>query len=162
MPAAVRPQEDSRHRKAAMSRGVQSLKHRRSSSQFTVVESISRPTPRWLPNVIALQKSTTPIAIASLAGVMFLYGVNVVMQREWSDQFEELGVLQHQLNALVTQVERKKYQIPRELEVDAKNYVDLNQENTIFIQSDTLRPSKSLGKEPRQSLLRDDRVPIGY
>lgn len=160
MPAAARPRRDKRHRDAAR-RGLHPVGRRRSSSQFTIVESISRPNPTWLPWIVALRKGTTPIALTSLAGVMVLYGINVVMQREWSNQFEALDTLQHQQSALVTQVERKKYQIPRELEVDPKNYVDLNQENTLFIEPEANRPIKSTEKA-RKSLLRDDRVPIGY
>lgn len=162
MPAAVRPQQAHGNRKATMGRGVHTLERRKSPHQLTVIESISRPDPTWLPAVMVLRKGTTPVAIVSIIGVMLIYGVNVLIQREWSNQFETLETLQHQHSALVTQIERKKYQIPRDLEIDAKDYVNLNQENTIFIQPETSRPLKAINPEPRQSLLREDRVPIGY
>ena len=164
MPAAVRPQDENHNRQfatATIPSGVPQRKGRK-SRPLTVIESISRPEPAWLPWVLTLRKATTPITLISLSGVLLVYGLNVVMQREWGTQFNRLNDLQHQHNALTTQVERLKYQIPRQLEVSPKNFVDLNQENTIFIQPEDARPFKSTDQAQRRSLLRDDRVPVGY
>ena len=157
MPAVVRPSEDKFNRK-----GVAPQRRRKTSGQFTVVESISRPAPSWLPLVMTMRKVTTPLAVTSLAGVLLFYGITVVTQREWGTQFSKLDSLQAQQNALITQVEKTKYRIPRELEIEPKNFVDLNQKNTLFVQPDAVRPEKAEPAPRPHSLLRDDRMPVGY
>ena len=143
-------------------RAVPQKRRRKGPGQFTVVESITRPDPQWLPWVITLQNVTKPVALLSLASVLVVYGMNVAMEREWGQKFKSLGNLQHQKNSLVTLTERQKYQLPRRLEVAPKDYVELKQDRVLFINPDSPRPLVPKTQTPRQSLLREDRLPIGY
>lgn len=163
MPVAVRPKTEKRQHPTATRTGSVPRRRRLSTGHFTVVESISRPTPQWLPWVIWLQKMTKPLALLSLASVLVVYGMNVVKQREWSTQFDSLSELQAQKNSLVTLTERKKYQIPQSLEVAPKGYVELKQDRVLFVPPEPSREFKSAAEpEKRQSVLQEDRLPIGY
>lgn len=162
MPVAVRPRPEKRNLNRAPATQTRPQKRRTHAGQFTVVESISRPSPQWLPWVMALEKMTRPLALLSLTSVLVIYGIHVVKQREWSTAYESLEHLQTQRSVLVNQSERQKYQVPRSLEVAPKNYVELNQERALFMKPDPQRSIKEVVPQPRHSQLREDRLPVGY
>ena len=164
MPAAVRPSEDAINQNLTAVNNPAAKPQRRPKKvdQFTVVESISRPTPSWLPWIRNLRKATTPLALVSLASVMGLYGITSMVEREWGTQYQTLDSLQTQRDTLITQVEKSKYRIPRELEIEPKNFVDLNQTNTLFVRPEPPSTTKAAPAPRPHSLLREDRMLIGY
>ncbi|MEM9137691.1 MAG: hypothetical protein AAGB01_10135 [Cyanobacteria bacterium P01_F01_bin.42] len=156
MPVAVRPHEV-KHSGAA---AVQPHGRRVPRRQFTVVETLTRPEPSWLPLAIAMQKVTRPVAVLSLASVLILYGTSTMMERDWGTRFRDLERLKSKQNSLVTLTERQKYQIPRSLEVAPKGHVELKQDRVLFVRPESLRSVQP--KSRRQSTLSEDRPPIGY
>lgn len=133
-----------------------------SGRPFTVVESLRKREPKWLPSVVFLRKLSTPLAIGSLAIVLPLYGLNVLLEREWGEKYAQLELTLHRQGTLVAQSERRKYQIPRELEIDSKNFVPQNQDNTLFLTPEPARPLRKDAQPQRQSSLSIEQLPVGY
>lgn len=130
----------------------------RTPAPFTVVETIQRPDPKWLPFVMGLKKVSTPIAVASILCVLPLYGVSVHLQREWGNQYAKLETLQSQEQALLTDVELQHYTIPLDLISKPQGYGPVTPNNTLFLTPAKPRPLKSSDTPGRQTTV----VSSGY
>jgi hypothetical protein len=132
----------------------------RTPAQFTVVETIQRPDPKWLPLVMVLKKVSTPVAVASILCVLPLYGVSVHLQREWGNQYAKLETLQSQEQALLTDVEQQHYTIPLGLVSKPQGYGPVTPNNTLFLTPAKPRSLKAadVNSTGRQTTV----IPSGY
>ncbi len=129
---------------------------------LTVVESLRRHEPQWLPAAVLLRKISTPLALGSLVMILVLSGLNVLLEREWGQKYAQLETAKRRQGALVTQTERQKYQLPRELEQSPQDFVPQTQNNTLFLQPEAPTPVSQKSASPRRTIFSPDRLPIGY
>ncbi len=154
-------QQRKAHRAAPLNPKAHSQKAQARQS-FTVVKSLRDRTPAWLPAVIRLRKVSTPIAVGGVGLVLALYGMNVLLEREWGEKYAQLQSAQRTQGGLMLQTERQKYQIPLAVEAAPQNYVPQTQKNTLF-----LAPGSSGAVDPQSEAisppeLTSERLPIGY
>ncbi|MCM1982178.1 hypothetical protein [Lyngbya confervoides] len=162
MPAAVKSRRTQDERLRARSWRSQSAAAKQGqAAQFTVIESIHRPDPSWLPWVIMLRQRSTPLAIASIVGVIVLHSANVMLQQQWGKTYGQWEQAQRQQNAIAIELERQNYQLPRRYETTPENFVPQTQNNTLFLPAEPPLPPQSLPARPPSTPL-DDRLPIGY
>lgn len=152
------------HQKTRRSPALNSKQSRRQRSpqSLTVVESLKRREPSWLPLVVLLRNFSTPLAVGGVVIVLALYGMNAVLKREWGEQYARLLSAQRRQGALVTETERQKYQVPLTVETSPQNFVPQTQKNTLFLNPDNSAPAPEKPLSPRPSELSTERLPIGY
>jgi hypothetical protein len=117
---------------------------------------------RKLALLIKLRRSSTPIALAMILGVLPLYGWSVTTQRTWGEQYEDLEQLRRDERHLQTLTERMKHDVTERVEQNPAGFIPRGPGNVLPLTPQPPRPNVSVPQARPIPLNPAVQVPLAY
>ncbi len=135
---------------------------RQEKYQAAVARLAVPPTPLWVRLLVALQRSSTPIAVLLVVGVLPIYAWSASTQRFWGEASNRLQELRRHERELVAANEIRKYQITQQAEQFPVGLVRQVPGNTLFLKPQPARPLKPIPSDRPTVQPLNLSSPIGY